>query len=334
MLEIFLLLSGYLLCSSSQRECDPAMSDIGWEPSRHQRSAALCLIRRGTSVLPEGFQIGGVAEGSEELLLWSVDAQPTILSVAATGMHDLLVHNRILPNGHRILTARETSVGWELLVGAPFLYSTYLNGLYGLRPFAPQIRADAILAAASTADRWILLDTAAVPRLHVYTDQRFTRVTLDAGRIILPLTTTPSLRTVLFAEQRPPFAIHEFHPDEGAWVTYRAELESSLPTREQPSSSWRALRILRLNSDTWLQTIADLRSDFRVLARRDARGQVISTRVFHQPIAFVASFPRNRVLYAVRELGTADELISFTWHWTQDRDCDDREVPGQRHSPP
>lgn len=67
----------------------------------------------------------------------------------------------------------------------------------------------------------------------------------------------------------------------------------------QPNALWRPLAPVALD-DGFLQIIADLRSDRRLLVRFGAHGAPIRLQAVQAPIGFLGSVPEEQLLYAVR----------------------------------
>lgn len=64
----------------------------------------------------------------------------------------------------------------------------------------------------------------------------------------------------------------------------------------------------------FVQTIADLSSDWRVMALYDAEGRPVRSRVYRVPMGFLASDVDKQTLIASRRLNSA-EVVRYRWRW-------------------
>jgi hypothetical protein len=87
------------------------------------------------------------------------------------------------------------------------------------------------------------------------------------------------------------------------------ELEDSVVYEPE----WRALALLSLDRG-WIQTLADLRSDRRVIVVFDNSGVEVRRLEMDAPFGFVASSHDSQEVVALRALGKA-ELIFYRWTW-------------------
>lgn len=76
---------------------------------------------------------------------------------------------------------------------------------------------------------------------------------------------------------------------------------------------WVALRTVPLDRG-YLQTIADVRSDKRLMVLYDRQGRVVRHQVLEAPIGFLGAIPSNQKLLAARWVSSA-EVVEYQWQW-------------------
>ena len=110
-----------------------------------------------------------------------------------------------------------------------------------------------------------------------------------------------------------PFQVLAFGPD--MTVSFRMN-PASRPLHFAQNLSvegrWVALPALEVE-DGFLQMLADLTSDHRVLVLYDRNGELVNAVPIEAPIGLAASNVESRTLMAVRRLNRM-ELVCYGWH--------------------
>lgn len=117
---------------------------------------------------------------------------------------------------------------------------------------------------------------------------------------------------VLVTDTHAPFTTRRV-PDDG---TTAATLEPGLPADSVEGAKWVPLPMLALG-DGYVQVLADVTSDRRVLVLFDAAGRVLRQTRLAVPLAFVTTVPGLHLLVGSRAVG-ARELIGYRWEWERE----------------
>ena len=133
--------------------------------------------------------------------------------------------------------------------------------------------------------------------------------------------------SLLAASRRPPFRVVRLVGADGP-LLYDLPIPETLDADTVLASVggyWTSAPAVCLDGAV-LQTLADLRSDRRVLVLYDAAGKVARRRVIDVPLAVVASVPGAQSLIAVRRAG-APELVWYGWRRSEPTSQPTRRAP-------
>jgi hypothetical protein len=284
--------------------------------------------------LPEDFDLAGaVMNESEGIVAWSrstprlllagegrmaIVEYPSIYGALATRFVD---SNRLIevldPSNGRLVRMDTTgAISGESFLG-PFTDSLVL------------VAATPIGASWGVAGRdrhgniHLYIKEPGHPATHVGTLRRsdYAQTLPDSGAPLnVYLRGTTSSGRLLATLQWFPFQVSLFPVDHARLLNFAPGLLSVLPNvaRSIDSLNHRALISLPAVSldQGYLQTIADLKSDSRVLVRYDERGKVVAQVHLAIPLGILQSLPTKRELLAVRTSG-GSELVLYEWHWSR-----------------
>jgi hypothetical protein len=121
-------------------------------------------------------------------------------------------------------------------------------------------------------------------------------------------------QTVVASMLNAPFAVVVLNAS-GASAPWTAAVPTTgRPLTEKEQPFWVALPTILLSGGS-VQTIADLRSDTRLMVVRDVRGRVLRQTRVDAPIGFVAASRRQSLLFAAARVN-GFEIIAYRWSWS------------------
>lgn len=82
---------------------------------------------------------------------------------------------------------------------------------------------------------------------------------------------------------------------------------------------WISLPAIRVDS-AYLQTLGDLRSDYRFIIRFSSSGDEEEVRVVDAPMGLQVSSLHPPAIYGTRDLGNILEFVRYRWRWSLDHD--------------
>lgn len=116
---------------------------------------------------------------------------------------------------------------------------------------------------------------------------------------------------VLVTQVHPPFASFRVGSDGKSSLSFLPVGGMTEPVGRP--SRWFPLPIVPLG-DGYLQVLADLAGDDRLLVTFDREGNVLRRANVSLPVGFVTSIPASRLLVGSRSIETR-EIVGYTWSW-------------------
>ncbi|HET7274778.1 MAG TPA: hypothetical protein VFI91_06335 [Longimicrobiaceae bacterium] len=132
----------------------------------------------------------------------------------------------------------------------------------------------------------------------------------SAGKYALLTRTDPPFSTIM-VDSAGTVQI-SFAADE-SWLPRKGAVDDSVVWSDP---LWKALSVVQF-SNHFIQTIADARSDRRVLLLFDQRGRQLRRTEIEAPFGFAGKIPDKSILVAVRKLGS-QEIVMYRWRWSED----------------
>ena len=124
---------------------------------------------------------------------------------------------------------------------------------------------------------------------------------------------------VILTRLQAPFEVSRFRAGgepEGAFRPVLGTLfGEKLSAESGGADRWVSLGALPLDRG-FIQTLADLNSDLRILVLYDGDGGVVRHTVMDVPMGFIASDPERRLLLAARRTD-ALEVVGYRWSWSE-----------------
>jgi hypothetical protein len=297
------------------------LSAFGCAPLAGGSDAQLQLMEVGSWVIPDSFPLSGLATSpSGKVVLWSRAANYLII------LDEQLQRTQYidLPGGAQpsfIAFVADSLI--EFVTQAPVeIY--HLSLTEGIGRNVPIGADGSLISAARADDRWlfllkrsggdIVLGTAAGDVVVDLTPER------DWGDMAGVESAWVAVygEEILLTETQRPYMVGVYRDATSQRLTLRpplALIDSLRGENRQPNlDTWMSLRTLRLDRG-YVQTIADVASDHRVLVRYDERGRVTATRVLAVPIGFAASIIEKRTLIAARRINHV-EVVKYRWRWS------------------
>lgn len=136
--------------------------------------------------------------------------------------------------------------------------------------------------------------------------------TLRGGRLPAYLL-SPSAAGVLMSEAESPFRTWRVDWDGTVHVPFAPRRAALPPRRPGQDARWVALPVVDLGSG-YLQTLADLGSDRRVLVTFDQTGRQVRASVLRVPVGIAGKSEDGRFLVGARDVGQP-ELVLYRWRW-------------------
>lgn len=112
----------------------------------------------------------------------------------------------------------------------------------------------------------------------------------------------------------PPFSSYRVPRQEGRVSQFHPGRASKRNLDRGDFQNWMSLPTLQLGR-FYVQVLADLRSDSRLLVRYDAAGVEQSVRVIEAPFGLQLSSPDSTAVGS-RDLGSHVELVRYQWRWS------------------
>ena len=298
---------GIVAPAAAAHALDPPASAIWEQPT-------LELVETRAHRLPPGYALGGAAISADgnRLLAWSVNGAELLVYDQAPDSP------RRLPGTHRAAGAAfgdSSSIAVLNINGA--LSTLALDGSVasGGRVF----RASDIRSAVGGVNGWWALTGAVAGNS---TELHFAPAggTSDSTRVLL-LLPRPERRFLATAEsdalvtlRDPPHTVWRIAADGRVIASMQPDRLSTVLSESEHPSSWKALSAFPLGAG-FVQILADVSSDGRVIVTYGARGEPLAHRHLEAPFGFVAvgSVP-SRTVVALRTLEHG-ELVVYSWCW-------------------
>jgi len=280
-------------------------------------NARLELVEHLVRAVPSGASLSGVsAPDSATFVAWG-GADVYVLAARQPTAATVLKASRPvavrLTRGDRL----ETIEAGEQVVG------TY--GPDGKRLHARKLSLPIeITGAVAIGDVW-MIGGADSSRYHVFSvapDGHRRPIQQWAGdasaRIAPAMHLSPAGRDLLVTDMDAPYSVRRVNSN-GRILASFSPAKDALPalgTRGDASHDrWVSLPAVYFG-DGYLQTLADLTSDLRVVIAYDRHGNQRSAAQVHAPIGFVGTTPDFRFLVASRG-GAAPEFVLYRWRWSE-----------------
>ena len=122
---------------------------------------------------------------------------------------------------------------------------------------------------------------------------------------------------ILLTQEDPPFSGLRINSAGTSIQTLRPFDDSSLTRfmEDGPEGIWISLGVVDFR-EGFLQTLADLRGDRRLLITYSAKGVRLRRTVLNAPLGIVGASWDGERIYAVRD-GSSLELVIYRWEWTE-----------------
>ena len=283
------------------------------ETSNAEALPPLSLARVASWALPEEYQASGVAVSSDakQLMVWTSRSSQILIRKEFREYEVTLV-------GLQGFLAAAFEDDTLIQVVDPYGKRIIRVSTRGTRLASWPLQGYRVLAAHRGEDTWfvalqesredtvpIIVEVApGVAREHHLPDSVGVSV-----RDVIHLTAHGG--GVFVSTSRPPFRI-VFVPGEPRTAS---DIRAIRDIELDSTRSWVALPILPLDR-AYVQTIADLGSDRRLIRLIDCRGAEARTLELDAPIGFVASVPRHRILVSVDAVEGVQVAV-YEWRWTR-----------------
>jgi hypothetical protein len=99
-------------------------------------------------------------------------------------------------------------------------------------------------------------------------------------------------------------------------LTSRAIEQAAKPPVDTTFAGWVGLPVLQID-DGFVQTLADPRSDHRLLVRYDRKGHIMSRTELNVAFGIMAVSPEQRLLLALRR-SDRKEIVVYRWEWRKE----------------
>ena len=289
----------------------------------------LVLTEAFTLSVPDSFAMEGLVASahSATLLAWSGSASYVLVYSRIDDDPPKAIGNQTLirPIGAAFTNNGEEAI--EVIDAGRRMVSTFSLSGEHLSDIHLRVPVQEVLGAARGQEGWFLAgnNIHGVCRLYLQSpDGDAVEVSLGSDLWVPSRTgcthgtlliTALSRGSVLVSRRDEPF--HSQQADPGGspnGLVFRPPREA-LAQSGDPGRLWRALPIVELDRG-YLQTVADLRSDRRVIVRFDEVGTVVRIRTFDLPIGFVTSVPAERLIIGARRIGGV-EIVGYVWRWNE-----------------
>ena len=286
--------------------------------------ARLALLEVDSWTLPDSFALSGMSTSAErDLVLWSSSSDHLILL-----NHQLeLVREVPLPGGIEprfVSVLRDHSIEFVEWDSAKIHRLTYSAGRYLHQAEMSGVEGS-VVAAARGEDRWVFLSRGRDSVLTLYRSrfpggEEWASTTWRDGGTGGYMIGVNS-QEILITQREAPFHVRvvgmdlreraDFQPD-----LYPHLLQGPAPETTVVTPRWMSLPALPLDRG-WVQTLADLTSDRRVIVLYDEAGQHVRSVHLDVPLGLAISLPEERVLFASRRTN-ALEIVRYEWRWVPD----------------
>ena len=274
------------------------------------RAVELVLREESRATLPEPFNISGISMGAGGDLL-ALSRSPNIVLRLTTQLATASI--LILPDSIVPLAAWSEGDRVEIVTASPpELHQLDPDG--ALLDSTPLELEGTLVAAARGDEGWHVLSDSTSGgglRLHRIGDPMPTGV--DAyGHLTLGQHGAVWLARTIY-----PYEARQFRRDRSRGLTLHptfAPLDSMRAAAgQQDFASWMALPLVVLQGG-YLQTIADIMYDRRLMIVYNEAGHVVATQVITAPLGLVVGDPRRKRVYGVRRTDRA-EIVEYSYRW-------------------
>lgn len=322
--------AGYgVLCLASARDAFSCFSapraQSGKRPVRRARCqprwplptpAGSVLEEQSHAPLPPGYAAAGVtASSSGEMLVWAF-GNPVLLHLKDGVLRPLPTADAVRPigaafeerdstlavvDGERARIVRLSRSG-HLVSAQPLNTSLYLH------------------QAVHTPAGWYLGAQDSTGVLHLLlarpgggTETLFRMGTPAASRSQAAVHLSSADDDALLTMHSPPFSSVQVSSSGRVVRSFRPAIPDSLQGT-MDEGKWVSLKLLELDAG-FVQTLADLTSDRRVLVLYDREGTPARHTLIDVPLAAATSIPARRQLIAMRRAGGL-EIVVYGWRWS------------------
>lgn len=284
-----------------------AFAGAGDEAHGQSRTPAFLLMEEAVMVLPDDFVLAGLGTGHRgDLLVWA-EAPSRVLRLSPTLT---LEASWTLPDSLRPLAVSSRASGLEV-VGAEPPALHYFDAEGAPRGETALSIDGMLLSAARGTDGWYLLSESSAGVVAVRHRGR-------AGYAVVPRygALTPDEDGVWITATTYPFEARLLHDDWSRGVTLRppAEVLDSMraAAEQRDLTVWASLPLVVLDR-RYVQTIADLEQDRRLIVVYDRAGTVLTSLAVDVPLGILAAAGHRRV-YAVRRTDVL-EIVGYSYEW-------------------
>lgn len=274
-------------------------------------SHKVVLREEAARVLPNGFSLAGLGVGAHgELLAWAREPNRVLQ------LGDGLVPERswTLPDSLRPLAVSSGPAGIEVVTAdPPGLY--YFDTEGGREGATRRVGVEGMLLAATRGrEGWYLLSEANTGEVTVRHRTRPGSAVVERYGALTPDEQDGVWLTMTIY----PFEAQQLRHDwtEGLVLRPPAQvLDSMLAAAAQPNfAMWASLPLVVLNCG-YLQTIADLAEDRRLIVIYDQDGRVISHLTLDVPLGLTRGAADRSRVYGARRTGSV-EIVAYSYRWT------------------
>ena len=287
------------------------------EPSKIEASPPLLLEEIEAYDIPDSFAVAGAdLSPSGRIVAWGLN-QRFLLLQEADGWSHVSVAGLQQP----LSVAWRADSALEVIDAQTSAIITILAQPSARLHIQPSGAAPgSIVAAAPTDDGWALMTSAqghpariGLSRNHEFTSQRTVSSLLSYD----PSWITVGHDGLVLTELEFPFRVASVSPsDPKPGPLHFANPELPVPADSaspQDHSSWVSLRTLPLDRG-YIRTLADTRSDTRLLVLHDSDGRITRATVLDAPLGVIATAPSRRELLMARNINRM-ELVRYRWRW-------------------
>jgi hypothetical protein len=266
------------------------------------------MTEKAVMALPDGFELAGLSAGARgELLAWARGPN-FVLRLGPSLVREV---SWVLPDSIRPLAIASRGDGIEVVATEPPTLHRF--DLEGASRGATALNVEGILLAAARGDdAWYVmaesLEGIVTVRLYGRAGYaivaRYGALTPDAGGLWVTATTHP-------------FAVWRLRDDWSQGITLHppAQVLDSMRVAagQRDFTMWGSLPLVVLDRG-YLQTIADLEEDRRLIVVYDRGGNVLTSLAIDVPIGIMAAASGRRRVYAARRTNSL-EIVEYSYEW-------------------
>lgn len=122
---------------------------------------------------------------------------------------------------------------------------------------------------------------------------------------------------VIVTRVLPPFESSRLTPEGDRALIAQPEMSTMEKVQSGYFRGWVSLPLIPLDKG-YIQVLANLRSDQRLLIRYGIDGEQRATRELDAPVGLLGSLVSQRLIVGIRDLGSRTEAVMYRWQWRQE----------------